>query len=312
MAKSPFDYWLSGFAVFCMVLGALIGGAVAAMVLELGSSLPEAIKASPLFLAWTTLITAEGAISWAGAMPAAAAAWYAGKAIRRADVKDAPARNFKWIALTVLAIFAVLTAAVLFEPRATPLDVHWPLGEEHRTRVALMTGFVLLPPLVAVVAMWLLAICAVYESRRSVEKKTLVTTHLELRGRVQGLLWYLGVVIGGGVLATGTLRHAMLEAGYATDKHFPQSLVLAYGAFFTLLLVICYVPTHLMVEHAGKRILDAVLPDEPAATILDWQKSRKELLQLLHLDTALQDSLKNTIAILAPILAGLASMALPK
>lgn len=49
MAKSPFDYWLSGFAVFCMVVGALFGGAVVALTIGLSSPLEDVIKQWPLF-----------------------------------------------------------------------------------------------------------------------------------------------------------------------------------------------------------------------------------------------------------------------
>lgn len=264
-----------------------------------------------------TLLIAEGAVAWAGAIPAAAAAWYAGKMIRRTDVADAPARNFTWITSTCAAVLVVLVGAWLFGPRATLLDVRWPLGDVHTTRIAGVTAFILLPPLTAIVAMWLLAISAVSESRKRVDEspqrvQALITAHLERHDRVQGLLWYVGIVIGGSVLATGMLRHAMLAAAYANDKTFPPSLVLAYGAFFTLLLVVCYVPAHLLVQHAGKRVLETALPQTPAATILDWKKTRAEMIGLLHLEAPLQDALKNTIAILAPILAGLASIAFPK
>jgi hypothetical protein len=236
--------------------------------------------------------------------------------IRGADVADAPTRNFTWITFTCAAVLVVLVGTWLFGPRATLLKVHWPLGDA-QTRPAGVTAFILLPPITAIVAMWLLAINAVYESRKRVDGspqrvQALITAHLERHDRVQGLLWYIGVVIGGGVLATGMLRQAMLAVAYADDKTFPPSLVLAYGAFFTLLIVVCYVPAHLLVQHAGKRVLETALPETPAATILDWKKTRAEMLGLLHLDTPLQDTLKNTIAILAPILAGLASIAFPK
>jgi serine/threonine protein kinase len=44
----------------------------------------------------------------------------------------------------------------------TLLKVHWPLGDA-QTRPAGVTAFILLPPITAIVAMWLLAISAVYE-----------------------------------------------------------------------------------------------------------------------------------------------------
>jgi len=321
MEKSPLDYWLSGFAVFCMVVGALFGGVIVALTIGWSSPLGHAINQSPLFLGWAILLVAEGAVAWAGAIQAGAAAWYAGKMIRGADVADAPTRNFIWITSTCAAVLVVLVGVWLFGPRATLLKVHWPLGDA-QTRPAGVTAFILLPPITAIVAMWLLAIGAVYESGKRVDGspqrvQALITAHLERHDRVQGLLWYIGVVIGGGVLATGMLRYAMLnatyaDATYADDKTFPSSLVLAYGAFFTLLVVVCYVPAHLLVQHAGKRVLEIALPKTPAATILDWKKTRAEMLGLLRLDAPLQDTLKNTIAILAPILASLASIAFPK
>src|SRR5262249_39775915 len=156
--------------------------------------------------------------------------------------------------------------------------------------------------LIAIVAMWLLAIRADYAARESCKATQGIVVHVELRDRIQALLWYVGVVIGGGVLATGMLRHAMIDAGYATEKTFPSSLLLGYGTFFTLLLVISYVPAHLLMPPAGRRVLETVLAEVPAATILEWRKHRAEWLGVLGLDTPIQDALKNTIAILAPIL----------
>ncbi len=330
MSKSAFDYWLSGFVVFWMVCGALVGGAGCVAMIGWGSELRSASEATPLLIAWTALVAATGAISWAGLLPATAAAWAAAKGIRSPRSGDEPRRNFLWLGLTGGVVVLVVSLALVFEPQVAPLTVAWPLGGQQSTRVGLVTVFTSAPPMIAIAAIWLQAIQAVYDARRTgTSEAKLVTTYLDQRERTRGLLSYVGVVIGAGVLASGILRQGMLAGPYATAKEFPEALVLAYGAFFTLVLVICYVPAHLMLRHAGGVLLARALEPleggtapavaEPgpaaiasAATLGEWQKRRKDLVELLHLDHDPQGSIRSAVAILAPIIAGFASMAFAK
>src|SRR5918996_2116660 len=59
-----------------------------------------------------------------------------------------------------------------------------------------------------------------------------------------------GAVIGLAVLAAGALRKATVPE-FVADRAFPQEGILLYGAFFTALLLLVYVPAHLALKRLG-------------------------------------------------------------
>lgn len=302
--KDSIDFWLGGVIVFGMVVGALVGGVASATILATAPGFTAAVQKTPMVIGWTVLIAAEGAVSWAGAFPSVTAWWVSTKA--------AEGRNRKWLPLTLAAIVGVIVFAFVVEPRVFPLDVPWPLGESHYTRVGVMSFFVLIPPFLALAGMWSSAIAAFELSFDKFDGKKkdvdVVATFVELRERVQSLLWYLGVVIGGAMLATGALRKSMLDVGM-TEKQYPSTLVLVYGAFFTLLLIISYVPAYLLLQRGGKRLVYRLADGE---NVLAWNDQRQKLATLLVPTTGIGDTLKSTVAIFSPIVAGFLTLALPK
>ncbi len=295
------DVWLDGVMIFAMVAGSLAGGVACALIITSSSHFSAAVAKAPMFLGWITLIAGEGALAWAGFWPSLSSCLTSGKVVSR--------RNIKWIAATLGVVGVVVATSFALEPRAFPLDVEWPLLDEYHRRIAVMSWIVMIPPFVAIVAMWFTAVQAKeVASEKAKPSSDDVAEYLALADRLQSLLWFVGVVIGGAVLATGVLRRAMLDGDFATEKNYPAALVLAYGAFFTLVLVISYVPPYLLVRHAGKQLVGKLIP--AGDDVIKSQEDRQKLAALLGLDIGLHDSLKNSIAILAPIVAGFASMAL--
>lgn len=211
----------------------------------------------------------------------------------------------------------------------------------------MLSAIICIPPTLAVVAMWLTA-AATLESPTAVATKPpaaavvvvvalppmtepaesevdAVAGYLERRERLQSLLWFVGIVVGCVVLSTGVLRQTMLDGKGATSESYPSSLVLAYGAFFTLVVIVSYVPAFVFMRIAGHRILSVLLasrladkreveandPSKKTPDLAVWRDERKQLIELLGLDVGLHTTLKDTTAILAPLAAGFASMALP-
>ncbi|NVB82622.1 MAG: hypothetical protein HOV81_29850 [Kofleriaceae bacterium] len=302
--KDSIDYWLGGFIVFGMVVGALVGGIVSAVILATAPGFTAAVQKTPLVIGWTVLIAAEGAVSWAGVLPAVSAWWVSTKAAER--------RNRKWLPMTLAAIVGAIALTFVLEPRVFPLHVPWPLGESHYARVGIMSFFVMIPPFLALAGMWSSAIAGFELSFDKFDDKKkdvdVVATFVELRERVQSLLWYLGVVIGGAMLATGALRQSMLDTGM-TKEQYPSTLVLVYGAFFTLLLIISYVPAYLLLQRGGKRLVYRLADGD---NVLAWNDQRQKLATMLVPTGTIGDTLKSTIAIFSPVVAGFLSLAFPK
>lgn len=284
-----------------IVVLSVLGGLLAGLTICWSADFQKAMHASPLFLAWAMVITGDGILAFSMLVPA-------GRIIQKlwpgisAEVR-------RQLRSTLVFIAAVLGAFFTLMPKEFPLEVTWPLGEHHGMRLGAVSALILVPALVAVLAMWLAAARAECLPGAPASPPAVVAEYLEQRRTVQGFLWFVGAVIGGTVLATGAMRKAMLAAQYATGAHYPSELVLAYGAFFTLILGLCYLPAYIVMQSAGDRIRQEFLKD--TTDVVAWNKERKRLAKLLGLDAGIAQSLKDSGAILSPMIAGLISVALP-
>jgi hypothetical protein len=277
---------------------------VCLLAVTAGPEYGKAVSASPLFLAWGVLIVAEGVFAWAGLLPTL---W----ALRRLWTSTSLTTHRYLGGATgaiAVSIIAFLVGLPVWVPR---LDVTWPLGSYHPLRVGVVGAVVILPALSAILTMWLAAASAdappPNASRVPIE---VVRQYLENRGIVQACLWFLGVVIGITVLATGMLRQSMVAGKFAEEAKYPASLPLAYGAFFTLVVLLCYAPAYALIRRAGNRLLHDLLSS--TTDLLTWDEQQSKFSRLLGLDLRLDQSVKDSVAILGPLLAGLMSTALPK
>lgn len=85
-----------------------------------------------------------------------------------------------------------------------------------------------------------------------------------------------------------------------------------YGLFFSALVALIYVPVYGSLERAGLDLVDRVYPvPDGEAPSEDWQGGRERLAKLLKLGFRAEDSLRSSVAILAPLLATLVSTLLP-
>jgi hypothetical protein len=316
--KNSFQEYLGGFVVFLMVLGALFGAVVGAGVILSYPYFQAALNRSPLLLAWVVLMGTNAALSWAGVVPSL------GVCVNGFVAAKNQGRHWKWLvsALVLILVVIVLGSFIL---TGFKLDVVWPLGDQQTWRMGITTVTILVPVLLAVFGMWMTAVQSeeTFESPDHSSEENLpkpkgaskqafsvenLSAYAALNEQLNGLLWFGGLVVSVGVLTTGTLRSAMIQGKYASNEAFPQALVLAYGLFFTLLLIVSYLPAYLIVHRAGNRLIREYTTGEAP---MDWHEKRTKLKEALNLNGDFQETIKTAIAILAPLIASLVSLALP-
>jgi hypothetical protein len=96
-----------------------------------------------------------------------------------------------------------------------------------------------------------------------------IDQYLALRRDLQRLLAMLGGLIALVTLATGALRKAVIASGVRAAQ-FPPEIVLLWGGAATTLLLAAYVPAHLTLASAGRRLRDAFLPVALPGTTATW------------------------------------------
>lgn len=220
------------------------------------------------------------------------------------------AARHEWlvIGLGVLSIYAILAVPIFFtKPLDNPL-LH-AAGKLQGLQVAAGV-LVVLPGLLAI---WLLALCFARDEflRGSTGGEGTAPPHEQdrvrafLRDRTALLRCgsLLGATIGFATLASGALRNALIAYG---NESFSSSMVLAYGASFTALLALVYVPSYVTMEAAARRLLDAHAPEElPDSPTYEQTKSvRAAFEEVLQIKVGPADSLRIATAVLAPLVSG--------
>lgn len=144
-----------------------------------------------------------------------------------------------------------------------------------------------------------------------------VPAALQARSQIVRFLSVAGAVIGLAVLAAGALRKATVPPGLVDDTEFPQEGILLYGAFFTGLLLLVYVPAHLALKRLGLQIRDhffplAQMPDPDSDSFKGWLEKRATLETLLQLNVSPSQQLQASLFILAPLISAVITSFAPK
>src|SRR5262249_24818317 len=145
-----------------------------------------------------------------------------------------------------------------------------------------------------------------HQDKLTLEKVRQLVT---LRDRLAALLWAFGTLVTLVVVSIAALRHAFnahqQRQSPPPGRGLPQEAVLAYGAFYTLVLAVFYLPVHVRLLTASRKVGDALFrePDTPDAKGVKklWQE-RQEFDKALGLDGDWLDSFKSGVAILSPLL----------
>lgn len=222
-------------------------------------------------------------------------------------------------ARSLLALPALLTAALvlLVFARPRPDGPDSPLWA-HQPKMAVLT-------LVAAVGVGLPAlhgIALVHDRVRRHRPGGLTPADLVVavvaQDYIRRYLATAGTVIGLAVLAAGALRRAVLlyDPGGEQAAHVPAESVLLYGAFFTALLLVVYVPAHLSLQRLCLDLREfhfpiAQMPSPTSAAFKDWVEGRDRLDAMTHAQVTPLQQLQSGVFILTPLLSAVVAGLLP-
>jgi hypothetical protein len=135
---------------------------------------------------------------------------------------------------------------------------------------------------------------------------------LLLRECLLSALTTIGLLISAGILATGAERQASLaDAKYTAP--YPAAYVLIWGAAFSALLVVNFLPAFRRLVRRVSMLIDAILPILPPGTH-GWQsrlQERKDLAELLKVTGSVRDAITSAVLVAAPLITSVFSLVLP-
>ena len=171
----------------------------------------------------------------------------------------------------------------------------WPLVGHH-VKVWILTG----TATVAVGLPAIFGICVVQEQVRRHTPGELDTSDIGLavnaRAQTRRFLGLAGTAIGLAVLASGALQRAVVPQ-FVEENDLPSSPVLLYGAFFTAILTVVYLPAHVSLRRlcADLREMWYPLDGMPSPTddgFARWIDGRKRIDGLTQVDMTVSQHLQ--------------------
>lgn len=143
------------------------------------------------------------------------------------------------------------------------------------------------------------------DTAESIDHK--VRRYLDFRALLQRFITIMGVIVGLATLGTGASRSAHIAAGIP-ESDFPALLVLLYGAYYTTLTAVLYIPANSQLLNVGRNIRD-MLCQKSTEKLDSWKDelaNRAAVDELLQLKTTLK-SFQSAVAISAPLISGIVS-----
>jgi hypothetical protein len=142
-----------------------------------------------------------------------------------------------------------------------------------------------------------------------------VVLYLLLRKRIQSFILVLGAILSLGTVARAALRHALLKEGVSRDQ-FPPETILMFGAYFTTLLALAYVPTYQRLLQVGELLSDRLAapvgPTLDQAALDAWNSKQKCCDELLQLNTNVVENVRTQVSIMGPAVTSALSLLMTK
>lgn len=278
-----------------MLFLGLFGAAIGVVVVLVNSRSPisEAFISTPEFVIWLLLICSQTAFL----------AMAIGPMVTVLQQLKTYSSIHKWnlvlsgIIITILFWIPSLVRVIYIS------DIQWPLANQ-MVRLSIIILIAYVPTLMATTGIWLVQLA--FPSLSQLEGSELIPIYLQHLKNMGGFLWILGIMVSLATLATASLRNALIAIDPALDDKFPESLVWIYGAYYSVLLLVIYLPAYNARLIAGEKILDRYLL-LPLPNHDDWASiytKRKQLAEYLGLKESIMDSMQTILPILAPLISG--------
>jgi hypothetical protein len=303
-APVPWDKTLQSWnPITVLVLGALgaVGGVLLLRIDADATTTSAEFVDSAAFQVWAAVIAVQAAVWAVVTVPL----W---REVILAYRRTRPALSI-WL-VPALIVTALVLLAVLSPART----VDWPLAG-HQIKAWILTT----AAAVGVGVPAVFGMCIVQDQVRRHEPDELTTRDIDMarvaRAQMRRFLGVAGAVISLAVLASGALRRATVPT-FLDEQQFPASAVLLYGAFFTALLLLVYVPAHLSLRRLCIDLREhyfpaTALPSPTSAEFTDWVDGRARLDTLTQVNVTASQQLQASMFILAPLLSGLLGALVP-
>ncbi|MCA9735716.1 hypothetical protein KC799_26500 [candidate division KSB1 bacterium] len=253
----------------------------------------QEFTSTPQFTVWLFLIGTQMALWILTAIPL----W---KSL--AQFRDYFASNKREILLSSFVfVIPLILYAFVYNPDSPPLA-------HQRLKVILLTVLGYIIPLLSVIGIWLIQIALRDSFKKSKTDEENIAKFLNLQMYLKRFLAIAGTIIGVATLTTGALRNARLALN--PDLNMPPELILIYGAFFSAVLALAYLPAYATLQAKGRLLCESFLPmpSPKSEEWKNWYSKRETLENLLNLNISTKESCRIGAAILAPLTGGFISV----
>ncbi|MDP8930574.1 MAG: hypothetical protein M3O70_18900 [Actinomycetota bacterium] len=217
-----------------------------------------------------------------------------------------------------LVVYTGIAGALLFFLWGNPN----PIAKLHPSPVLLVSRTLVLLGLItaapAVLGLWLVharmrRISDLFDRRTEESRQAVdvLADLIECRRQQSTCLTVLAIIVTTAVIDAGAQRKAFLATGTRPEQ-FPAEAVLLYGALFTAISLLLYVPTFIAWRARCLQFVDKVYPlPKDARPTEDWVYGRTRLTQVLGADASIAKNLTAAFGILAPLATSVLSVVVP-
>lgn len=204
-------------------------------------------------------------------------------------------------------VLAVLVAALMVAASANPVPEFLP---HVRWKVRVLTVAALGVALVAAASVWVIRGRLERLMKEGPTRENL-EAYSDMRTDLDRLLGYLGAVVGLAVLSSAAMRNVVRDVMPSSLSSFHAEAVILYGLALSLMLAVLYLPTFAVARAVGAELRDKLAPFPEPNRLAEGFEERRKLDDALGLTVSTTASFRAAVAILSPLLGGLASL-LPK
>lgn len=308
MDSQSFSRYLTPFYVF---IAGVLGGAIAYLLFVWSYPKDVEIVKANSFLILVFLFTIASCLMTIFFLPS----WriFLWLKNRRAKNQSASARRLENIRL-LFATVLISVILILIFTGAGPIDKgygkYFPVG--HRERAYFMVFYSFIVVLPAGLGMILIysnvqdEFVKIQAAEQNENQLFSLLGELQAyRGILQILLTMSGIILSMIPIITAGLRAVLIEAYPEVEKIYPTSYVIIYGLLFTSLLLLIYIPTHIILSEAGRKLRDSLCPLNSLDALVTVVEKRKSLDELLQINVGMIQNLKSGFFTLTPLVSSL-------